>query len=157
YAFYVQNHSDGFTIENNLFENNAAYAIQLYTDCHVSPAPCFHNVVIRNNVFRGHGYGISSDNGQPNHYSTMTVGLCDGCLIYNNLFYDNFAGIDVSRRSANVKVYNNTFYNNPANDAEATIQVRDDTTNTDIQNNISIQSGNALIGPAGGVGSTGSF
>jgi hypothetical protein len=153
YAFYGQGMTGGDLIENNIIANNAGYGIQWYTGAdtcrtHGGP-PCFNNLVIRNNVIYGSGYGISSDNGLPNHQCAMTISESGNAQIYNNVMYNNFCGIDIARESVNGLIAYNTFNNNPADNALATVQVGASASGIQIRNNISYQSGNQMVGGSG--------
>jgi parallel beta-helix repeat protein len=151
YAFYIQGTSVGLTIEGNTLANNAGYSLQTYVDLQGHPERRFNNVVIRNNVIYGHGYGINPETGHMNNQCAMSVGSCTNCFVYNNVMYDNRCGMAVARQSDNVKVYNNTFYNTNINDLAAPlIEVASNTTNTTVRNNLAYQSGTNFVNGEGG-------
>jgi parallel beta-helix repeat protein len=146
YAFYIQGTSVGLTIDHNTLANNAGASLQTYVDLQGHPERRFNNVVISNNLIYGHGYGIKPEDGLPNHQCGMSIGSCVNCLVYNNVIYDNFCGMDVSRQSDNVHVDNNTFYQNPGDNTVPTIIVASNTSNTVLRNNLSYLSGPLFAG-----------
>jgi hypothetical protein len=100
YGFYIT--GDNHLVDGNEIYNNAGFAVQIYEGRY--PTLTTDNHIIRNN--RMYNNGFSRQQG------AITVGKGSGCLVYNNLTYNNFGGIDVGIDSTNAQVYNNTLYKN---------------------------------------------
>jgi parallel beta-helix repeat protein len=90
---------------NNLVQgcsihDNAAYGVHIYE----GGGGINNNRIIGNRIF---------NNGSSSGDSTgLVLSSGDGNIAYNNVIYNNRAGIGISR-ATNTKVYNNTVYNNP--------------------------------------------
>lgn len=81
----------GYTIKNNIFENNLDGSTGAWCD-----TDCFNGTFVNN---------VSKNNSVGYHYEQD-----DGGIIASNLFMNNKYGVDVG--ATNTKVYNNTFVNN---------------------------------------------
>jgi parallel beta-helix repeat protein len=128
YGFYAGGHDN--IIDGNDIYDNAGYGIQLYDGAAQSG---LDNYVIRNNRFWGNGF--------VRWMGAMTLNHGTNGLVYNNLVYNNYLGIEIDRGMNNLAIYNNTIYNNQVKGIEITNRV----TGALIKNNIVYQNGGGIV------------
>jgi parallel beta-helix repeat protein len=87
-----------------------------------------NNNIIRNNKIYENGYPGTTSFGIILSYGSANIA-------YNNIIYNNQAGITVDYNCKNCKVYNNTIYNN-IQGGYAGIEIGTSTTGTEVRNNI---------------------
>jgi F5/8 type C domain/Right handed beta helix region len=166
HGFYIQGYQNGLVLDGNTWADNGGYGGQIYVapqyvnnNCIGPPGDryegvrfCFYNMIVRNNIFQGNGYGVDPFENPPKqlHWGGFSMTACHECKVYNNLFYDNFYAMDVGRESFNTEIYNNTFWNNPFDNFGGAI-VLTAQHNTTIRNNVAVGSGKALVTDNGGV------
>ena len=129
HGFYYSD-VDDVLIEGCEIYNNQGYGVHFYN----GGGTRGNRNIVRNN--RIYSNGISSGAGG------LTFGDQNDALMYNNLVYNNYKGMDVNKNVNNTKVYNNTFYNNSPS---AGIEVSSSSTGAIIKNNIVYQNGSAII------------
>lgn len=110
-GFYLQGIRDS-VIEHNHVWNNGAFAIRVWNS---GGSPKADNNIIRHNRVHMNGFGIGIDGASEtvSGGGGLTIGESDN-LIYNNLSYDNYLGLQVPGSGSAVLVYHNTFYHNVA-------------------------------------------
>lgn len=105
YGIYTA--GDNGLMEGNIFHDNGGFGIHLFQQ---DPAHAPNNWVIRNNVFfnNGSGYGRL----HPRKASAIIISRGHNNQVYNNLVYNNHAGIFVGYGASDTLVANNTVYGN---------------------------------------------
>ncbi len=117
YGFYIIGHDN--LVDNNEIYNNAGFAVHIYDGNF--PITSTDNHIISNNTMYNNGFGLG--------HGAITVGKGRNCLVYNNLIYDNFGGIEVD--GADQQIIGNTLYNNGWG-----IRVSPSSTGTILENNL---------------------
>jgi parallel beta-helix repeat protein len=103
YGFYWGGQDSVF--DGNEVYNNGGYAYHIFS----SGASNVNNNIVRNNVIHGNGFGYLPG---ANINGGLIISCGSGNQAYNNVVYNNFAGIQVDYRCTNCQVSNNTIYNN---------------------------------------------
>lgn len=130
----------GGLFEGNIIHDNAGHGIHLY-DSYGGVT----NNVIRNNVFYRNGSGYWGDWGYGRvfrRFSALLLSSGPKNRAYNNVIYDNYAGLEVKTSSS--YVYNNTVYGNQTDG----IAVQGGA-NSEVINNLSWGNGNSQIADHG--------
>jgi hypothetical protein len=91
--------SDNSLDGNDLYAN-AGSGVQVYHD---TPADA-HRHSVRNNLLHGNGF--------TRQVAALLVGHGNDNLVFNNVLYENFGGMDVGAQGTNNQLYHNTIYNN---------------------------------------------
>lgn len=147
YAFYVQGQVASLLIDGNRIHHENWYGMQIYDEtCRNNGTICSRNVTIRNNEFYANGHGVNGQTGGRANGCAITLNTCGNCQMYNNTFYDNYCGIEVTRYSQDTLVANNTFYHNPNDGNYAAVVFRDNTQRTYVVNNVVYTSGSWMVG-----------
>ena len=125
YGFYITGHDN--LVDGNDIYNNAGYAVQIYDGSNSSD-----NHTVSNNKMWGNGFSRQE--------AAVTVNAGKDNFIYNNLIYDNWAGIDVLWRSpVSTRIDSNTIHNNRYG-----ILIGSESQGAIIQNNILYQNAIAI-------------
>ncbi len=104
YGIYTD--GDNGLVEGNIFHDLGGYAIHLFQQNHT-----VNNWVIRNNTFFGNGKGfLWSKTGEMRKTSAVLISRGRNNQFYNNLIYNNHAGIFVGYGASDTLVANNTIY-----------------------------------------------
>lgn len=100
---------------DNLFEDNEVYdnygyGFHIYNSAGPRTEPS-RNIVRRNKIYR---------NGRNNRAAYgLVVAWGSDNVVYNNLIYANWGGVEIYTGSSNTQIYNNTIYNNTPGDGIA--------------------------------------
>jgi len=134
YGFYISKGHDHL-IDGNEIYNNAGYAIHIYSGYYTGPGQgSTDNHIVRNNRMYNNGFDLL--------FPAMVVSKGTNVLVYNNLIYNNFAGIAIDYSETNAQIYSNTIYNN--RNAYAGISMSGSTKGTIVKNNIIYQNAVAM-------------
>jgi parallel beta-helix repeat protein len=118
---------------NNLIDglesyNNGHLGLQIYSEKVKT-----NNNIVRNSVFHHNGKAYTTSG------AAIAVGTGDNNLIYNNVIFSNYGGIEAAYSGTNTKIYNNTIYNS----RDFGIEIRN-TSGASVRNNIVYQSGTPI-------------
>lgn len=127
YGFYWGG-SDSIFDGNELYNLNG-YSYHIYS----SGANNVTNNIVRNNFIHDNGHGPGAEGW--NIWGGLIISSGSGNQVYNNVFYNNFAGIQVDYRCHGCQVYNNTVYNTTAG-GSAGITVGPSVSGASVYNNI---------------------
>ncbi len=143
-AYGIYTGEDSGLMEGNIFHDCGAYAIH-----HFQQYETVNNWVFRNNILynNGRGYYFRRAPGaipELRKTDAVIIGKGNGNKFYNNLVYNNHAGILVGYGSSDALVANNTIYGNETWGMQISSSFSG-STNTRVTNNISWGNGGQQI------------
>lgn len=97
-------------VERNIFHDIGGYGIQVFTQNHR-----VNNWIVRNNIFFNNGFGYwfeDKTNGWRRNTAVALLVSRGSHQVYNNLVYNNYAGIQAFSDTNDDLIANNTVYGN---------------------------------------------
>lgn len=98
--------------DNGLLDGNVFHDIGGYAIHHFQQNKTVNNWVIRNNIIFNNGYGFTDKSGAMRKSAAVVISRGENNQFYNNLVYDNYAGIQVGLGTVSPLIANNTVYGN---------------------------------------------